>query len=356
MDLKSLSLPERVAAGAGCVVVLAAIAAGVLYGVFEFRATALLREDLARAPAGWAAALRTWGQAPVLTGLVAARTDAGDGATEAHDTTRAWRLPGIETAYRALSGGPETATSADSAIWSKVDNDTSLDRFVRLARRREWRALDAVLALGDSTVRRNVLAMPMPKYGDLRNASRALVIRAIMRLDRGDRDGARADLGATMAIGEQLFRREPSLIGTIIGRSIMGSGANGWARWARDAHDSVLGARAMAVREWAGAAPGSVAEYLIAAPDTALTFAQDTALALGMRAEGLNDILLGYMARPRGSMFGVPSRYRAALRALSRDPDGDLARLAAMTAATASRINFRGLSDLQRESQPAGAR
>ena len=355
MDLKSLSLPERVAAGAGCVVVLAAIGAGALYGFLEFRAMNALRDDLAQAPAGWAAALRDYGKAPDLALLVAERSEAGDGAAEAHDTTRAWRLPGIETAYRSLAGGAESATSADSAIWDQVGNDTSLDRFVRLAKRREWRALDAVLAGNDSSVRRNVLAIPTPTYGDLRNTCRALVIRAIMRLDRGDQSAARTDLGAAVAIGEQMFRREPSLIGTIMGRAIIGSAAGGWARYARDAHDSVLGARALAVREWAAVPPGSVARYLIAAPDTALTLAQDTALALGMRAEGLTDILLGYMARPRGSMFGVPSRYRAAMRTLSSDPDPDLARMAAMTAATANRIHFRGRGDLMRESQPAAA-
>jgi len=356
MDLKSLSLPERLAAGAGCVAVLAVMCGAVLYGAFEFRATSQLRADLEQAPVGWADSLRAYGQSPDLSGLVAARTDAGDGAAEAHDTTRAWRLPGIETAYRAMTGGAAGATSVDSAIWNRVDQDTSLERFVRLARRREWRALDAVLAGAGEGVRRNVLALPVPKYGDLRNACRALVVRAVLRVDRGDEAGARADLGAAVAIGEQLFRREPSLLGSAIGRSIVGSAANGWLHFARTVHDTALAERARAARDWAGVRPTGVSALLLAASDTALAFARDTTLTLGMRGEALIDILLGYLVRPRGSVFGVPGRYRQAFRELGRDPDPDFARLATMTAATAERVHFRGLGELIREAQPGTAR
>jgi len=355
MDLKSLSLPERVAAGTGCVAVLATIVGGVLYGAFEFRATARMREDLGQAPSGWAASLRAYARAPNLAPFMIARSEAGDAAAEAHDTTRAWRLPGIETAYRAMAGGPEAATSVDSAIWNRVAADTSLDRFVRLARRREWQALDAVLAGADSTVRRNVLAIPVPRYGDLRNTCRALVVRAALRLNQGDQAGARTDLGAAVAIGDQMFRREPSLVGSIIGRSIIGSGANGWLRLARATGDTALARRAQAARDWA-AIPPTATDVLLAATDTALAFAQDTSLALGMRAEALGDILLGYVVRPHGALFGVPGRYRRAIRALGRDPDPDLARLATMTAATAERVHFRGLGELMREAHPGAAR
>jgi len=356
MDLKSLSLPERLAAGAGCVAVLAAIFGSALYGFFEFRAASQLRADLERAPAGWSDSLRAYGKSPDLAGLVAARTETGDGAADAHDTSRAWRLPGIETAYRAMTGGSEGATSVDSAIWMQVDQDTGLERFVRLARRREWRALDAVLAGAGDGVRRNVLAMPVPKYGDLRNACRALVVRAVLRVNRGDQAGARADLGAAVAIGEQMFRREPSLMGSIIGRSIVGSGANGWLHFARTVHDTTLAVRARAVRDWAGVRPAFVSELLLAASDTALSLARDTTLTLGMRSEALGDILLGYLVRPRGSVFGVPGRYRQAFRDLGRDPDPDFARLATMTAATAERVHFRGLGELMREAQPGTPR
>ncbi len=350
MKLNQLTSSQRILAGLGCVVVLALLAASAGYVAFDVISQRRLARELAGAPPSWADSLRAMGRAPSLAGFGLERGVDADGAGIAHDSAQRWHRGSVEGAYRALVGGG--ATRGDSALWREIAGDTALDRFVAAARMRQWHALDRVLAGADSAVRRNIMLLPVPAYAPVRNAARGLVIRGLERLRRADGAGARTDLGAAVALGEQIFRREPSAVGSFMGKSVIASGAHGWARYAALTRDPALEARANTVLAWASAPPSRVAELLLVAPDTALALARDSTLALGVRGEALLGTVNAWMLRPRGFIFGPPRRYRDALRALERDPDPDLARLAAMTGATSSRQNVWGRAALLRELRP----
>jgi hypothetical protein len=348
MNLKSLSLPQRLGAGLGCVVVLALLAAAALYTAFSVIADRSEQTGLARAPRHWADSLRALARPIALTDLTLARSDGDDGAVVVYDSTQAWHAGSVEAAYKTLIAGAG-ATAGDSAVWRAVAADTALDRFVAAARKREWRALDHQLAHADSVVLRNVMALPVPHYAVIRNAARGLVIRGLWRAAHGDLTGARTDLGAATGLGEQVFRREPSAVGSIMGRTVILSGAHGWERFGTMTGDTTLVARARAVQAWASSPIGPASQLLILAPDTALALARDTTLVLGIRAEGMTDAMTAWLLRPRGFLFGPPGRYRDAMRTLEGGSDHDVARLAAMTRRTAERMNVFGLKALNRE-------
>ena len=343
-----MSVPQRLGAGLGCVVVLAALAASFLYIGLDLSAKHKAERDLADAPRGWADSLRVSGRLPAeVAGLRPDRDLPGDGAGILYDSTQRWNGPVVENAYRAITTGFGTAD--DSATWHRVAADTALDRFVTAARYREWHALDRALRHADTTVRRNIMVLPGPAFGPMRNAVRGLVIRALERQRRGDDAGARRDLGAAVALGEQLFRREPGIVGTLIGRSLVGSGAHGWVRLATLARDSALAARASAVLAWSSGVPGEITSLLLEAPDTAVTIAADTSLSLGIRAEAASNALGGWVLRPRGMLFGPPARARDAVAALEHDRDPDLQRIATILVAMAPRLDVFHIAEVMRE-------
>ncbi len=351
MDLKKLTMPQRLAAGCGCVVVLAALAAVALIVVMGAWQRDNMRRARDRAPAGWTDSLRSLGRAPDLAGLVLPRTEPGDGSGVAHDSAQTWRGGNVEDAFSALVG-VRPATAEDSSAWRRVAADTSLDRFVAAAQRQDWRALDRALA-GAPVARENLLAIPVARFAPIRSASRALVIRAVIRLQRGDRAGARTDLGAATGLGEQLFRHEPTLVGSLVGRAAISSAMRGWELYAARVRDTTLASRALAVREWAARRPGSLAGTLLSAPDSALALARDGTLSLGMRGQALQSVLTGWVFLPRGILFGPPAATREALLAIAAGP-GDAATLGAIAARTAGRMRFFGIFTLMREAGYSG--
>ncbi len=356
MDLKKLSLPQRLAAGCGCVAVLAVLSALALFILLGAWQRSNMRRASDRAPAGWADSIRALGRLPDLAGLTPARGEPGDGAGVVHDSALAWRGGSVEDAFGAIVGLRAVVTADDSAAWRRVAADTSLDRFVAAARRQDWRALDRALA-SEPLARRNLLALPMPRFAPARNAARALVIRAMVRLGRGEVAGARTDLAAATGLGEQMFRHEPTIIGSLVGRAIVSSAMRGWERYADRTRDTALARRATAIREWAARRPGSASSTLMNAPDTALVLARDTSLALGMRSEAFRGVLNSWVFLPRGIVFGPPSDTREALRAMADHPaGGDAATLAGIAAATADRMRFFGIFTLMRESNYGAGR
>jgi len=351
MRLNSLSTPQRLAAGCGCVTVLAVVVAAITLGYFSRKIGGRFERDLAQAPVGWTDSLRALGRVPDLSDFLPPRDVPGDGSHVVHDTSNHWKQENFEGPYRALLNPAQPPAPGDSAAWRLIAADTGLDRFVRAARRQEWNATARVLGPENSVVRRNALAMPLPAYRDVRNVTRGLVIRGVMRLRRQDPEGALEDFQAAVGLGERLLTREPTGLGLFIGRAAISSGMRGFEIYARHQRDSALAQRAEAVRAWATGTPGRFTDLLIAAPESALALAADTTIALGSRAEALRNALAGWVVRPRGFLFGPPAWVEDRLDALARSPDRDFAALAAMTAATARRMHVFAIGKLMRESE-----
>jgi len=355
VELKSLSLTQRLLAGAGCVVVLVLLAAAGALLYWERQAARSTARDLGTAPAGWTDSVRMAGRLPDLGEFVLPRTDSADGAWVVYDTARAFRLGGIQHAYRAMVGS-ETPNEADSTLWRALAADTSLDDWAGAARARQWHATERLLATRPPDARPNVMLIPIPAYVPARDAARALVIRGLMRLARGDRIGARADLAAATGLGEQMVRREPTFIGMLIGRATIASGLTGWQRYGVVTRDTALTGRAARLHAWAVLRPAGYAGFLVAAPDSAIAIARDASLVLGARTFALEQLLLGWFVRPRGLLFGPPSDVTRAIEALTTDPDPDMALMAGVAAATAHRLNLFGLPALLKESGPGPTR
>ena len=345
MRLKDLSLSQRLAAGCGCVGVLVVLVTLLGYAGMSLWASSRARDRVRTAPPGWVDSIRAMARIPDLTGLQLERTDSGDGAAAAR------ALPprrGIDHAYRAAIG-LATATAEDSARWREVAADTTLEAVVRIARRREWRAVEASLAGRDSLARHNILLFPVPNISLARDAVRALVIRAMVRLDRRDRAGARSDLAAATSVGEQTFRHEPTMLGTLIGRTQLSSAARGWERYATRTGDSAVERKAAVVVRWASGIPGAYTGLLLAQPDSALALATDTTLALGPRGDALTQVVASRALTPRGFVFGMPGRELERLEALAASGDPEFRQLATIAAETARRLRFFGVLKLLRE-------
>jgi len=354
MALKSLTTTQRLAAGCGCVTFLVVM---LLVGGYVFL-TAWQRDrarhELGAAPEGWMDSIRTGSRLPDLTGLTLDRTDSGDAAAALRALPS---RPRIELAYRAIVG-LRAATAEDSARWREVMADTALNGVVAIARRQDYRALDVSLASADSGARSNLLRMPVPNIGNpgignARDATRALVIRAMIRLRRGDRAGAREDLSAVTALGEQAARHEPTVLGNLIGRAQLSSAARGWERYAERTGDSALASRARDLLAWAARRPHSFSYRVMVAPDSALALARDSSLALGTRGEALSQLVVGRALTPHGFIFGMPRREMRALRELAAQSSGDMATLTNIAIETAKRTRFMGFMRVLREAGPA---
>lgn len=346
--LKNLTFGQRVAAGCGCVVLL--VIAVIVAAVVAFEAWVSMRTDIERAeaPAAFADSLRAMGRLPDLEGLTVARTDSADGSWVVWDSTRRLTVIGLEHAFRAKLGNV-AATADDSTAWRRVRADTMLDAYASAARALEWRSTARTFERWP-LARRNILAMPSPRLTSAREAARALVIRGLDRAERRDLAGARADLAAATGLGAQMVRREPGMLGLLVGRAIISSAATGWAHVARGAGDSALAQRADAVRTWAQGRPFRFGEPLAWSPDTALVLAADSSLALGMRGYAMERMIGGWLRRPRGLVFGVPGRLERGLDRIARDtPDPDARAVTEAAAATARRIHAFGLRSLIRE-------
>jgi hypothetical protein len=348
MRLSELSLAQRLLAGLGCVVVLIALGVAGLLTVWQLRANLMMEREQREAPAGWADSLRAYGRIPDLGDLVPAATDSGDGAWAVYDTARAWRVVGVERAYRALIGAMP-ADAADSALWRRIATDTALDAFAGAARSVSWHATDRVLTSAPAAARRNVMLLPEPKYSPVRDAARALVVRGLMRLERGDRAGARADLAAATGLGSQMLRHEPGYLGFLVGRATLASGLHGWSVYATKTRDSTLGAQVEGFRSQFGGRPGATSGLLMVETDTAISIARDSSLAPGLRLFAVWQMLSASALRPTGLLFGPPRRARACIRELAHDPDRDIARLAEIADRTAGRMNAFGFPGLVRE-------
>jgi hypothetical protein len=327
---------RRVAIALGIVaLVLACAVAGVAWWA-DRALTAAHRLALARAPQGWLAAMRASARVPELSAFALPRTVDGDGSAAAYDSAQRWKSPPqFPAAYESLTGG-RPAGAADSAVWRAVATDTALDRLVAAARRRSWDATVRATLGADST---DLFAVAAPRAGDALRGCQGLIMRARLRLARHDLAGARTDLAAAVAIGEQMARREPTLVGALAGQRILAEALGAYGALAAASRDSGLARAAGAAEAWAGTRRGTDLTLLEAAPESALVLAADPTVPLGWRGEALAAVLFSDLTRLRGLVFGVPASTLDALRAFATDRDPDFARLARVALATADRIN-----------------
>ncbi len=350
MDVRTLSLPKRILAGAGCVTILVLLVAAALLWNLERKAARVAAQEAADAPPGWMDSLRANGRVPDLAGLATAAADTADGAWLVYDSSRTFPQGGVDHAYRALLG-TDTANAADTALWDAVAADTTLDGFAAAAHAGRWEATTRALAAYPAGARPNVLLLPAPDYLRARTVARALVIRGVLRLQRRELAGARADVAAATAIGLHMARREPTYLGFLVGRAIIASGLAGWQRYAAAARDTALAARVVRLQPWAQQRPASTGP-MMAVPDSALALAADTTLALGVRTLGMEQTVAAWIVRPRALLFGPPRRIVRALAAFTTDPDPDMARMAGIVHGTARRLNLIGIWGLMRETGP----
>ena len=332
---------RRIGIALGIVVLILAFAAGGLYWWADRAMTAGHRLALARAPQGWLDAMRATARVPDVSAFALARTADGDGSAVAYDSASRWTPPpSFQAAYGKLTRD-RPATAADSTLWRDVAADATLDRFVAAARLRGWEATARATAGVDSL---NLFAVELPRSSGARPACQGLIVRARMRLARRDVAGARTDLAAAVAIGEQMARREPTLVGALTGKRILAEALRAYGVFAAATGDSALARAARTAEAWAGSRPGTNLTLLEAAPDSALALAADTTVPLGWRGEALAATLFSHLFRLRGLIFGVPTSTVAAIRPFTTDRDPDFARLARIALTTAERINRAPLS------------
>ena len=326
-----MALGKRIGVVAAIMAFVLLVASAGLYWLFD-RVTSDAQERAVRP--GWLDSLHAAGRAPDLAGLALERQGSGDGAALAYDSGAAWRperdvtpLYGALTRHRPM-------TAADSGLWKRVAADGGLDRIVAYARMPRWDAAPRAAA-GDSTW---VWGLRLPAFARLREAFEGLIVRAYWRSAHRDEAGARADVGAVLALGEQMARREPTMPGTFFGRSWIRDGARACAELAGRGADTARASRCTRLAAASGRPYFAIFGALQARADTAALVAADAALPLGLRAEALQALALHSLLRMRGLIFGPPRADIARLQPFLTDRDADLARMAAVTQRTAERL------------------
>jgi hypothetical protein len=282
--------------------------------------------------AGWMDTLRARARLPDLSDLMLARTDTGDASLVLYDTTVSWKAPaGLDSAYAALVG-PRRAVAADSALWHTVAADTSLDRLVAAARRREWRAFDHSFRAQPGTAQSSGFSfwtMPIPRYSRMPSGAQGLALRAAMRVGRGNRAGARTDLAAALGLGEHIVREEPYLIGGLIGRRLIRVALRGYADYAAVTRDTALGRHVAELRARSDPRSRVQTAWLATMPESALAFAADTTVPLGWRTEAVAVVVGRALTRPRSVLFGAPRQLLTALDSLAGGSAGDISKVIA---------------------------
>lgn len=332
-----MSLGKRIGIVVGLLAVVLAVASTGLYWLFD-RVMADQQERDVRS--GWVDIMRAEGRVPDLAGLALERTVEGDGSALAYDSAAFWRP---ERDVTPLFGGVtrhRPIAPRDSALWRRLASDTGLDRVVAAARMRTWNATVRA-APGDSTW---VWGLRFPAFAAFRQAMQALIVRAYWRAVHRDDAGSRADLGAVLALGDQMARREPTAPGSQFGRSWIRDAARACAELADRTADSARARRCRALFA-ASARPAFFVGSLHARPDTAALVAADTTLPLSWRAEALQALALRSLARMRGLVFGIPRADVARVEPFLHDPDPDVARIAALTQRTAERMRHLSIRD-----------
>jgi hypothetical protein len=284
---------------------------------------------VAGTPPGWMDSIRAVRALPAeVERLALPLTEDGDATPlllgSAHSFDWGLAMP-AQTVYNGLVLRHQVSP-ADSMHWKAIALDTTLERYVRAARQRRYQPLETLLARSDSGARHNFFAMAVPRFAQTKGVAYGLAVRSRWRRAHVDRRGADQDVAAILRLGAQLYRRDPTLIGCLVGQSMIGIGAvelpsgpavgeiGNWMRRARRASE--------------------YSRLLQLFPDTAVAVAADTAMPLGWRTEALASLVYGDLIHPRQALFGLSRATAARLEPFTKDPDPQMAQTAALVLAT----------------------
>ena len=244
-----------------------------------------------------------------VSALEPARTEDENGAFAVYDTAMGvWTLFHMDSAYARITGSrPEPQ---DAFAIRELLSDAALDRWVRWAQLREWDALELILQRSEAAAGEDLLRVRVPDYRPIYAATVALAL--------------------------------PTMAGFLAGRGALHAGAEGLQHLALLTRNSALADVAADAAGWSAPSTASDYDVLGAIPDSALSLAADTAIALGWRAEALHSVIRGAMASPRARLFGFPRRVQRRLENIAATSRGDVGRLARLAVGSANAIDDMG--------------
>ncbi len=330
---------------AGCVLAVVGIGVTlvvVVFWIYNEASGQRQRAMLAGMPPGWMTLIRQRATVPAsVSALEPARTIDENGAFAVYDSAMGvWTLFQMDSAYARITGS--RPQPQDAFTIRELLSDVALDRWVHWAQHREWDALALILQRSEPEAGKDLLRVRVPDYRSIRAATTALALRGWVRADKGQRAGAERDLRAAVGLGAMLVRHEPTMAGFLAGRWAIHAGAEGLQHLALLTRTSALADVAADAAAWS--APSSASDYdvLAAIPDSALSLAADTAIALGWRAEALHSVIRGAMVKPSARLFGFPRRVRRRLADIAATSRGEFGRLARLAVGSANAIDAMG--------------
>lgn len=290
-------------------------------------------------PAGWVDIFKARTTVPpAVAALAAVRTDSCDGAALLDAAPSGlWTAMSLDSAYRRARA--DSTTARDTLIWDQLMADPALEAWIAAARCRRWDGLGRMGARTDSAARGDLFTLRGADYAAVVRAVETLALRGWVRTERGASGPARTDLAAAVGIGELLLRHEPTLNGFLAGRNAVHVGALGLAHLAARSGDTALARLAEEAAQWSTPSTAQSYAILAAAPDSALVFARDTALALGWRTEALRATIEGPMQLPSRRAFGLPRSTRTALADLGRGQSGTFRALVMLAESAAANVD-----------------
>lgn len=338
-----MNLKRLVWIGLSLVLLIVVVGLGAVYVILTRAADDAHQAALRRAPAGWRDSVRYYGTVPPdAAALAIARTADLNGAELLWDTVPPLHASGAAGAAIERMARGLNVSAGDTALGRDAAADTALSRVATMARARRWESLTLSLARADTATAHNILTLPLPHYSRVRDGARALLVRARLHLAAGRTAQARDDAATALSLGDWMARREPTILGFIVGRVIIHRSAVVLQAAATAEGDTVQATRCARLAAWSERRDLRWFGLATAVPDSALALANDAALALGWRAEAMSAAVLGSLARPAGVLFGPPRRLRAAVAALEGRGDADFARLIRINAATAQWLDDLG--------------
>jgi len=314
----------------------------VVFWIYNEASGQRQRALLAGMPPGWMTMIRQRATVPAsVSALEPARTMDENGAFAVYDTAMGvWTLFHMDSAYARITGSrPEPQ---DAFAIRELLSDAALDRWVRWAQLREWDALELILQRSEAAAGEDLLRVRVPDYRPIYAATVALALRGWLRADKGERAAAERDLRAAVGLGAMLVRHEPTMAGFLAGRGALHAGAEGLQHLALLTRNSALADVAADAAGWSAPSTASDYDVLGAIPDSALSLAADTAIALGWRAEALHSVIRGAMASPRARLFGFPRRVQRRLDEIAANSRGEFGQLARLAAGSARAIDDMG--------------